>query len=74
MVLLKARGKKTKYQEGSSQDIGKTFLYLFGDPLGTYAGRRAFYLNFFWCRFAIGFPSLTMVRVLKCTLVLDISV
>ena len=32
MVLLKACGKKTKYQEGSSQDIGKTLLYLFGDP------------------------------------------
>ena len=38
VILFKARGKKTMYRGESSQDIGETFLYLFGDPHGGFCG------------------------------------
>ena len=38
MILFKSRGKKTKYRGESSQDIGETFSYLFGDFPGGFCG------------------------------------
>ena len=81
MVLFKARGKKIKYRKESSQDIGKTFLSLFGDPPGGLCGAfcpnpgetELSHLLPFWRRFAIVFPSFIMVRVLRHTMVLDTS-
>ena len=78
MVLFRARGRKTKYREESSQEFGKTFLYHFGDPPGDLCGASCpnpglaeLSLSF---TLAILFLSFIMVRALKRTLVLDILV
>ena len=38
MILFKARGEKTMYRGESSQDIGESFLHVFGDPPGGFCG------------------------------------
>ena len=78
VILFKGRGKNTMYRGESSQDIGETFLYLFGDPPGGFCGASDLAQGkpcfpHLLPLFAIVLASFIMVRELKRTMVLDIS-